>query len=149
MWLVVNISCSCTRTLETMQFDDFYATIDSFGRYQKVKYFLICLTYMFPPIMVYTWSFTAATPSFECLPSSDDMRHNSIPSESQCRQYRSQLSLSECQRCFRWSNTSDEPMRACTNFVFSRTYYQSTLVEEVNVFFRRNQIDSKQIFLPF
>ncbi|CAF0816976.1 unnamed protein product [Adineta ricciae] len=113
-----------------MHFDDFYATINPFGRYQKAKYFLICLTYMFPPIMVYTWSFTAATPSFECQPSTDDMRHNSIPSESQCRQYKSQLSLSECQQCFRWSNTSDEPMRTCTNFVFSRAYYQSTLVEE-------------------
>ncbi|UJR09792.1 hypothetical protein I4U23_014018 [Adineta vaga] len=116
-----------------MQFDDFYESINPFGRYQKLKYFLICLTYMFPPIMVYTWSFTAATPSFHCQSSTDIAHHNYIPNESQCRQYQKQLSISECQRCFRWTNTSDssdEPMQACTKFVFDRTYYQSTLVEE-------------------
>jgi hypothetical protein len=126
-----------------MQFDDFYITIGSFGRYQKVKYFLICLTYMFPPIMVYTWSFAAATPSFHCrtpidnmsgVTITDDIRHRYIPSESQCSQYQNQISLSECQRCFQITDKSDEndgPMKACTKFVFDRTYYQSTLVEEV------------------
>lgn len=130
-----------------MQFDDFYKTIGSFGRYQKAKYFLICLTYMFPPIMVYTWSFTAATPSFHCrtpideMPVTsitDDVRHRYIPSESQCRRYQSQISIPECQRCFQLTNISDYndenggEMKACTSFIFDRTYYQSTLVEEVD-----------------
>jgi hypothetical protein len=129
-----------------MQFDDFYKTIGVFGRYQKVKYFLICLTYMFPPIMVYTWSFTAATPSFRCRTPFDDMPQVStttdilrryIPSESQCRQYQSQISISECQRCFETTNTSGSnneangQMKACTSFIFDQTYYRSTLVQEV------------------
>jgi hypothetical protein len=129
-----------------MQFDDFYKTIGSFGRYQKGKYFLICLTYMFPPIMVYSWSFTAATPSFHCRTPIDDMsrvsitdniRYRYIPSESQCRQYQNQISIPECQRCFQITNKSDyndEEIKPCTNFVFDRTYYQSTLVEEVNFY---------------
>ncbi len=131
-----------------MQFDDFYKTIEVFGRYQKVKYLLICLTYMFPPIMVYSWSFTAATPTFHCRTTSvDDMPEisiiNYIPTESQCRQYQSGISVSECQRCFQITNKTDEnngPMKPCTSFIFDRTYYQSTLVEEVD---RKNFIDMK------
>ena len=125
-----------------MQFDEFYQTIGVFGRYQKTKYFLICLTYMLPPVMVYSWTFTAATPSFQCRTPVDDLpgglksilQQHSIPSESQCRQDQSRISLDECQRCFQMINTTvNNPARmiACTNFDFNRTYYQSTLVEEV------------------
>ena len=32
-----------------MKFDDFLHTINDFGRYQKLRYFCICLTYMLPP----------------------------------------------------------------------------------------------------
>jgi uncharacterized membrane protein YqaE (UPF0057 family) len=122
-----------------MQFDDFYQTIGSFGPYQKTKYFLICLTYMFPPIMVYTWSFTAATPSFSCRLSAGGSNVSYVPSESQCRLYQKQISISECQRCFHVIDPStdndqhDGPLRGCTDFIFDRTYYQSTLVEEVNI----------------
>jgi OCT family organic cation transporter-like MFS transporter 4/5 len=121
-----------------MQFDEFYKTLGVFGPYQKVKYFLICLTYMFPPIMVYTWSFTAATPSFRCLTPStnisgfsitDNMLHRHMPNESQCRLYQSKISIQECQRCFQVTDKSEE-MIPCNNFIFDRTYYQSTLVEE-------------------
>jgi hypothetical protein len=31
-----------------MTFDDFLHTINDFGRYQKLRYILICLTYMLP-----------------------------------------------------------------------------------------------------
>ncbi|CAF1138814.1 unnamed protein product [Rotaria sordida] len=100
---------------------------------------------MFPPIMVYTWSFTAATPSFRCRTPMDDISDVSItdkilqnykPSKSQCDQYQKQISLSECQRCFQLTNEtyySDTHMKPCTNFIFDRTYYQSTLVEEVYI----------------
>ena len=32
-----------------MKFDDFLNTINDFGRYQKIRYASICLTYMLPP----------------------------------------------------------------------------------------------------
>lgn len=32
-----------------MLFDDFLHMINDFGRYQKVRYIFICLTYMLPP----------------------------------------------------------------------------------------------------
>ncbi|CAF1061135.1 unnamed protein product [Adineta ricciae] len=128
-----------------MQFDDFYETVQSFGRYQKLKYLLVCLTYVLPPIMVYTWTFTAATPSFRCQLSSEDDPNNDftqhvlarhVPSETQCREYKSTISVQECQRCYLSTNKSyhDESngntLKACTSFSFDRTYYESTLVEE-------------------
>ena len=130
-----------------MQFDDFYQTIGAFGRFQKIKYFLICLTYILPPILVYTWTFAAATPSFRCRASFEDMYdveipdnllHRYIPSESQCREHKSKISIHECQRCYQSKNRSHaynekrEPLEACTSFIFDRTYYESTLVEEVS-----------------
>jgi hypothetical protein len=129
-----------------MQFDDFYETIGVFGRYQKAKYLLICLTYMFPPIMVYSWSFTAATPSFQCrtpiddisgVSITDDILKRYIPSKAQCNQYQNRISIHECQRCFQIINNSDSSnenngyMKPCTSFIFDRTYYQLTLVEQV------------------
>ena len=125
-----------------MQFDDFYRTIGDFGPYQQMKYFLICLTYMLPPIMVYSWSFTAATPSFSCQISGDlstDMQsfRPSIPTEDQCRNYQSQISVKECQRCFQVFNTTEPNqgrMVPCRRYEFNRTYYQSTLVEEVKIY---------------
>jgi len=132
-----------------MQFETFYQTVNTFGRYQKWKYFFVCLTYMLPPIMVYTWTFTAATPSFRCQLSTNEMleyaqskmtsQHYSIPSESQCQQYKSRISLAECQRCYQSVNKSrsvngfTEPLIPCEHFIFDRTYYQSTLVEEVRL----------------
>jgi hypothetical protein len=132
--------------MHEMHFDDFYQTVGVFGRYQKVKYFLICLTFTLPPIMVYSWSFSAATPSFRCRTPLDDMSNVNFtddslrryrPSESHCQQYQKKISINECQRCFEINerNLSNDieqlPIKRCNHFVFDRNYYQSTLVEEV------------------
>jgi hypothetical protein len=132
-----------------MQFDCFYKTVGTFGQYQKIKYLFLCLTYMLPPIMVYTWTFTAATPSFRCRISlediyetevSNDTLRRYIPSESQCREYKGQISIHECQRCYQNINKSYYhsenigPLKPCTRFIFDRTYYESTLVEDVSFY---------------
>ena len=136
-----------------MHFDSFYQTVGTFGRFQKTKFFLICLTYMLPPIMVYTWTFTAATPSFHCRTTAEEISvgeisnnrlHYYTPSEFQCREYKRKLSVTECQRCYQSVNNSNYDdqnigtLHECTGFVFDRTHYQSTLVEEVS--FRQRRI---------
>ena len=129
-----------------MEFDKFYETVGVFGPYQKVKYFLLCCTNMLPPVMVYAWTFIAATPSFRCQTSSDQFSFSnltdsfargSVPSSSQCRLSQKSISLRECQRCFQVvnitnSDSAHEQLVRCQSFLFDRTYYQSTLVEEVS-----------------
>ena len=102
---------------------------------------------MVPPIMVYTWSFTAATPNFRCHhPSKSDDAYNAAsnklfnklyqPSKAECELYHKLISLKECQRCYRNympRNSSKIGIpEACDNYVFDRSIYKKTLVEEVN-----------------
>ncbi|CAF3355785.1 unnamed protein product [Rotaria socialis] len=125
-----------------MKFDDFYETVGVFGPYQKTKYFLLCLTNLLPPIMVYAWTFIAASPQFNCRPPFDmssnnvtnELGYSSIPTAAQCRESHKRISLKECQRCFYVANTTNSygsinELTACQNFTFNRTYYESTLVE--------------------
>lgn len=132
-----------------MQFDEFYETVGVFGPYQKTKYFLLCFTNLLPPIMVYAWTFIAATPPFKCRLTFDDISLNNltneaissyIPSAAQCRESQKTISLKECQRCFHFVNDTNNhgsinefgKLAPCKSFSFDRTYYQSTLVEEVS-----------------
>lgn len=129
-----------------MQFDEFYQTVGVFGRYQKVKYFLLCFTNMLPPVMVYAWTFMAATPSFRCRTPYDgllasnltsELLNSYIPTADQCRESQKTISLKECQRCFQIVNTSNSnegiaDLVPCRSYIFDRTYYQSTLVEDVS-----------------
>lgn len=129
-----------------MKFDTFLATVGDWGKFQKIKYTLICLTYMLPPIMVYTYTFTAATPKFLCkypnTPITGD--YNSIsqniskiyqPTKEQCKMIEKHLSLSECHRCYmqRDGNPSsklNKTLETCTEFIYDREHYTKTLVEE-------------------
>ncbi|CAF4133395.1 unnamed protein product, partial [Rotaria sp. Silwood2] len=130
-----------------MKFDDFLTLINDWGRYQKVKYTAICLTCMLPSIMVYTYSFTAATPNFRCrnpsqwLNDSYSETSNSIfneeyrPTKEQCLSNKKSISLKECQRCFirstSFNNQSmDDILKSCQSYVFDRQYYKDTLIEE-------------------
>lgn len=131
-----------------MKFDTFLVTIDGWGHYQKVKFIFICLTYMVPPIMVYTWSFTAAIPNFRCHHPSEvydtysDASNELFnkfyqPSENECEFHQKLISLKECQRCYRKSKPSNNSMisnlQTCDSYVFDRSIYKKTLVEEVNI----------------
>lgn len=97
-----------------------------------------------PPIMVYTWSFTAATPDFRCHhpTNREDTYSNKSnelftkiyrPTTDECKHYKKMISVKECQRCYRKSNSSKiNQIQTCDNYVFDRSIYQTTLVEEVN-----------------
>lgn len=133
------------RSFYTMKFDDFLATVGDWGKFQKVKYTLICLTYMLPPIMVYTYTFTAATPNFRCanpsITSGDTYTNSSNirfyvqykPTIQQCKEQQGHLSISECQRCFLQTGYGGGNIEPCQEYVFDKTYYTRTLVEEVNI----------------
>ena len=129
-----------------MKFDTFLATVDDWGKFQKIKYTLICLTYMLPPIMVYTYTFTAATPDFRCANTNSSLVDGYSESanrlltgnyksfEEQCKNEQSHLSISECQRCY-YQDNSTARLKKCSKYVFSREHYTKTLVEEVRLYF--------------
>lgn len=131
-----------------MKFDIFLATVGDWGRFQKVKYTLICLTYMLPPIMVYTYTFTAATPNFRCVnPAKAEIDQYNFafnkdfdsyykPSKDECDRTEKHLSLKECQRCYTRIdnlNQSTGVLKKCSKYVYDREHYTKTLVEEVRV----------------
>ena len=128
-----------------MKFDEFLATVGDWGKFQKIKYGLICLTYMLPPIMVYTYTFTAATPHFRCQNpsfSGNDAYTNTSnqifdtrykPTKEQCKMRQGHLSIAECQRCFRQAEDGSGELEKCDGYVFDKTHYERTLVEEVNL----------------
>lgn len=127
-----------------MKFDTFLATVDDWGKFQKIKYTLICLTYMLPPIMVYTYTFTAATPKFRCInPDAINLdNYNETfnknfnlkyqPTKEQCDIEQKHLSLKECQRCnIQIINGNKSSLTKCDQYVYERVDYTKTLVEEV------------------
>lgn len=125
-----------------MKFDTFLSSINSWGHYQRIKFIFICLTYMVAPIMVYTWSFTAATPDFRCYDPSKtddtyDEQSNKIfnkfyqPTKDECALHHQLISVKECQRCYRKSRLDNSSLQACDAYVFDRSIYKTTLVEEV------------------
>lgn len=131
-----------------MKFDTFLATVGDWGKFQKVKYTLICLTYMLPPIMVYTYTFTAAIPKFRCVdptaiytdeysPSSNKFFEERYkPTKEQCNSERKQFSVDDCQTCniqlpnFNQSSSNGQ-LQKCDKYVYDRQHYTRTLVEEV------------------
>jgi hypothetical protein len=94
---------------------------------------------MLPPIMVYTYSFTAATPTFRCQNPSrllnDDFSRISTdlfneeyqPTKEQCLS--KSISLKECQRCF--IRSINNSLESCESYIYDKKYYKQTLIEEV------------------
>jgi hypothetical protein len=145
-----------------MKFDDFLHTINGFGRYQKLRFFCMCLTFLLPHgnyieyslfvnkcffffnlVMISTRLWTPATPSFRCkLHENDSVYHNYLPilynrtqpDPAYCKAMMN-ISVREYQQCYMKtiSKTGIEHMQPCKDYVFDRTYMRYTLVEEVGV----------------
>lgn len=102
--------------------------------------------------MVYTYTFTAATPNFRCINpeaiNSDgynnianiDFEQTYQPTKEECNSQQKHLSLNECQRCFirsssRNQSKASQPLEKCEKYVYDREHYTKTLVEEVKYSF--------------
>ncbi|CAF5208127.1 unnamed protein product [Rotaria magnacalcarata] len=136
-----------------MKFDTFLETVGNWGRFQKVKYIIICLTYMLPSIMVYSYTFTAAIPKYRCrnpqLESIDNYNEtlNKIfdleykPTPTQCTNLGKKLSLEVCQSCYlkpmlaanENNSQTNVKLERCDKYVFEKTDYTKTLTEEWNI----------------
>lgn len=47
------------------KFDDILFDLNDFGKYQKIRYFLICIAGLLPSIATYIHSFLAASPDYK------------------------------------------------------------------------------------
>ena len=46
------------------KFEDFIENLNGFGKYQKIRFMLICLSGLLPPIASYLHSFIASSPKY-------------------------------------------------------------------------------------
>jgi hypothetical protein len=106
-----------------VKFDNILSEINGFGRYQKFRYALICLSGLLPPLVVYLHSFIAANPAHRCTNEniSNDFYNTSVFNYTD-----EQMVLEKCSITY-YNSTKLK----CDKWVFDKKYYQSTLTEEV------------------
>jgi hypothetical protein len=56
--------------------DDVLENLNGFGRYQKLRFLLLCLSGLLPPIASYMHSFIAASPKYTCYSFQDYVNKN-------------------------------------------------------------------------
>ena len=110
-----------------VNFDNLLKEINDFGIYQKLRYALICLAALLPPIVTYMQSFIAPKHPYRCKNpffENDSYSINHFADDSI-----TSAGLVKLDRCsITYQNNSTE---VCKEWVFDRTYYQKTLTEEV------------------
>ena len=99
----------------SVKFDDLLIEINDFGKFQKIRYVLICLAGLLPPIATYIHSFMAALPEFKC--------NDKIALEHQ------NFTFSKSSNClYTYGNGTEQ---SCTSWKYDKKYFNSTLTEEV------------------
>ncbi|CAF0795542.1 unnamed protein product [Brachionus calyciflorus] len=112
----------------TIKFDDLLYQINDFGKFQKIRYILICLAGILPPIATYIHSFLAALPEFTCNNVSIDKTNSNITN----------LIKSNC--VYHVGNGS---YTSCDSWSYDKKYFDSTLTEEWNMVCDRSFLRSK------
>jgi len=136
--------------------DDIVEKLNGFGKYQKIRYFLICLSGFFPPISSFMHSFIAASPAYRlnsfffktfviivllslylylyfnsCLNSTFDKGLNDSIFLGLDYYYTEEYQY----KCYSVIDKFDENTTKCTSWHFDKTNYQSTLTEDVSQLF--------------
>jgi hypothetical protein len=97
------------------KFEEILFEINDFGRYQKIRFYLICVAALMPAVVTYIHQFIAAKPDFKCNPTTTTTTND--------------YDNITIDQCFYYVNSTKYP---CESWTFDKTYYQSTLTEEVN-----------------
>jgi hypothetical protein len=120
-----------------VSFDQLLAEINDFGIYQKVRYLLICLAALLPPIITYMQSFIAPKHPYRCahpdflLNDTFETSYNFSSSELENTGREIITSLDKCTISYLDENSTLSRPVQCDKWVFDRQYYQKTLTEEV------------------
>lgn len=116
-------------------FETLLSEIDDFGIYQKLRYLLICLAALLPPIVTYMHSFIAPNPSHRCKHPFQENDRFSITYNF------TNENITKLLKCDYIDNL--DVTHKCDKWVFDQTYYQDSLTEEwsmvcSNAFWRNN-----------
>ena len=97
--------------------------INDFGLYQKVRYLMICLAALLPPMVTYMHSFIAPKLSKEHRCKNPFVNNDTFSTFHNL----SDFGLTSLNKC---SYTTLNSTNECEEWVFDRTYFQETLTEE-------------------
>jgi hypothetical protein len=109
-----------------VSYEQLLKEINDFGIYQKVRYMLICLAALLPPIVTYMQSFIAPKLPYRCA--HPDYANDTFETKYDFANIEgsSIVSLDKCSIRY-----SDNVVTKCDKWVYERQYYQKTLTEEV------------------
>ena len=112
--------------------DQLLENVGSFGRYQKIQFFLVGLLAVVPAMTAFSYVFIAATPDHRCqvnLTNDTDSFDKWTPVHEQFLSN----NIKE-RRCFIYEITSQgKQLKKCSNWVFNQTYYGTTISTDWNL----------------
>jgi hypothetical protein len=120
-----------------LKIEEIFKLIGEFGPYQLLIFLLVGITACIPGIVGYSYSFYAAVPEFRCkIP---DLANDTyeiwgneheiliekyIPLKSESNKY------DKCNLKIYGSNETDFALQKCDRYVYSRQYYDKTIITE-------------------
>ena len=112
--------------------EDIIENLNGFGKYQKLRYVLICLSGLLPPIASYMHQFIAASPKYSCF-SQNVTFDSSLEYYYRPEYYYKCTELNDTDLFLLASNnlTDINPTKNCSSWHFDKRFYQMTLTEEV------------------
>ena len=109
-----------------VKFDDVLNDINGFGFYQKLRLAFVCVASILVPIVTYIHSFTAANPKHRCSP--PNLLYDSYFANTSDFTGSTNITLHQCSYI-----ENNIEYKNCSKWVFDKTYYESTLTEEVSL----------------
>jgi len=117
--------------------EDIIENINGFGKYQKIRFILICLSGLLPPIASYMHQFIAASPKYSCFNRNVTFDSNldyyyKAEFRYKCTET-NETDLDLFENLTQSSSSSLlNPNKNCTAWNFDKRFYQMTLTEEVS-----------------
>jgi hypothetical protein len=116
-------------------FDDLISELNDFGKYQKLRHTLVSFSMVIGPIITYVASFTGANPSHRCsnIFNSNDSYLDGVSfyyNQSSNTNY----TFNKCEieiETRSINGTTFKEIQKCNEWVFDKTYYQTTITEDV------------------
>lgn len=108
-------------------FENILIEINDFGKYQKLRYGLICIAAILPALVTYIHSFTSPNADHRCknpYDPSDAFNKNPLAN------FTNITSLNKCTIQYSGIKDNSSITEVCREWVYDKTYYHTTLTED-------------------